>query len=233
MVGGHGTRAMPFSLAINKCLLPVNDEPILYNSIRLLGSSGISEIAFVGDERCLCDIKIMLSGSLSSFNGIDFSYCVQEKQTGLIDAFYAMRNFVAGGRGIVMLGDNIFTQSVSQYIERFSSQKSGARILLYVSKDCHNDLGVADVVDDRLVKIIKRTNVLPGQHIATGCMMYDEALFDVIGSIDADETGATSVNNKYASGGLLEYDVIDGYWADAGTNANRVVVDGLLRDLKN
>jgi glucose-1-phosphate thymidylyltransferase len=49
--------------------------------------------------------------------------------------------------------------------------------------------------------------------------MYDSGVFDIVRSLRPSGRGEleiTDVNNAYVDRGLMEYDVIDGFWGDAG-----------------
>jgi glucose-1-phosphate thymidylyltransferase len=50
--------------------------------------------------------------------------------------------------------------------------------------------------------------------------MYDERVFDFIKTLKPSQRGEleiTDVNNFYIHDGKMEWDIIDGWWSDAGT----------------
>jgi glucose-1-phosphate thymidylyltransferase len=49
--------------------------------------------------------------------------------------------------------------------------------------------------------------------------MYDPGVFEIVRNLKPSGRGEleiTDVNNAYVDRGLMEYDVIDGFWGDAG-----------------
>ena len=49
--------------------------------------------------------------------------------------------------------------------------------------------------------------------------MYDHDVFDIVRTLKPSGRGEleiTDVNNAYIDRGAMEYDVIDGFWGDAG-----------------
>jgi len=49
--------------------------------------------------------------------------------------------------------------------------------------------------------------------------MYDSSVFEVVRNLKPSGRGEleiTDVNNAYVDRGLMEYDIIEGFWGDAG-----------------
>jgi len=121
-----------------------------------------------------------------------------------------------------MLGDNILGQSIAPYVERFSRQSNGGRILLKEMEDPSHlrHLGVPIFgKDDRLTYIREKPQTPPSPYAVIGIYMYDEAVFEVVRGLKPSGRGEleiTDVNNWYVEQGTIEYDVLDGYWGDAG-----------------
>jgi glucose-1-phosphate thymidylyltransferase len=73
--------------------------------------------------------------------------------------------------------------------------------------------------DGRLVGIVEKPEDPPSSYAVTGIYLYDEQVFDVIPSLVPSARGEleiTDVNNWYVGQGTMEYDVLDGFWGDAG-----------------
>jgi glucose-1-phosphate thymidylyltransferase len=50
--------------------------------------------------------------------------------------------------------------------------------------------------------------------------MYDHSVFDLIKPLKPSQRGEleiTDVNNAYIEQGTMTYDILDGWWSDAGT----------------
>ncbi len=124
-----------------------------------------------------------------------------------------------------MLGDNILEDDIGPYINAFEAQPSGARVLLKKVPDPER-FGVPDFDGDRVVHIEEKPVFPKSDYAVIGIYMYDSQVFDFIKQLEPSERGEleiTDVNNAYIRDGSLYYDVIRGWWSDAGT------IEGLHR----
>ena len=58
------------------------------------------------------------------------------------------------------------------------------------------------------------------RYAVTGIYMYDSTVFDIIKTLkpsDRGELEITDVNNSYIERGKMTYEILDGWWTDAGT----------------
>jgi glucose-1-phosphate thymidylyltransferase len=120
-----------------------------------------------------------------------------------------------------MLADNVFERSIRQPIENFQRQQRGGRIVLArLEKPEHlRHLGVAELDGDRVVRIVEKPEQPPSEYAVTGVYFYDEAVWDVIPTLKPSGRGEleiTDVNNWFIDQGTMEYDVVEGFWGDAG-----------------
>jgi glucose-1-phosphate thymidylyltransferase len=71
----------------------------------------------------------------------------------------------------------------------------------------------------RIERIVEKPDVPPSELAVTGAYFYDETVWDVLPQLKPSGRGEleiTDVNNWYVERGLMEYDVLDGFWGDAG-----------------
>ena len=121
-----------------------------------------------------------------------------------------------------MLADNIFGRSFVSSVRRFDEQPEGARLLLAEVKDpAHlRHLGVPELDESgRIVRIVEKPDDPPSTYCVTGVYLYDPGVFDVIRTLRPSGRGEleiTDVNNHYVAEGLIDYDVQEGFWGDAG-----------------
>lgn len=217
LAGGTGSRLYPLTKVTNKHLLPVGRYPMIYHAIANLAGAGISDVLIVTGTEHMGDV-VGLLGSGRSF-GMEFTYRVQDEAGGIAQALGLAEAFVGDDRCVVVLGDNIFEHSIAPHVNRFAAQERGARILL---KEVHDPqrFGVAAIEGGRVVAIEEKPAKPKSNYAVTGVYMYDAAVFDIIRTLRPSARGEleiTDVNNAYLRQGLLEYDVIDGWWTDAGT----------------
>jgi glucose-1-phosphate thymidylyltransferase len=129
-----------------------------------------------------------------------------------------------------MLGDNIIQGNVVRAADGFRKQERGAKILLKEVKDPQR-FGVPVLEGQQVVKIEEKPAQPKSPYAVTGIYFYDAQVFEIIRTLKPSARGEleiTDVNNAYISSGTLTWDVLDGWWTDAGTIeslylANRLV----------
>lgn len=229
LAGGTGSRLMPLTKVTNKHLLPIGKKPMIYYPIEKLTSIGIDKILIVTGVEYMGDV-VGLLGSGRDFS-CEFTYKVQDEAGGIAQALGLAEDFSHGDQLVAILGDNIFEANLKQYADRFISQKIGARVLL---KQVANPqrFGVAEISDGKVISIEEKPKKPRSDYIITGIYFYDNAVFDIIRTLQPSARGEleiSDVNNAYITKGQLAYDILDGWWTDAGTfeslnRANKLVI---------
>jgi len=218
LAGGLGTRLSPLTLVTNKHLLPVYDRPMIMYPIQTLLNAGVREILIVtGGEHAGDFLKLLGNGKSLGVGELHYTY--QEGNGGIADALKLAEDFADGGKVVVMLGDNIIERNINKAVGDFFCQPSGAKILLKEVQDPER-FGVAVVEDGRVVQILEKPENPPTNLAVTGVYMYDNDVFDIASTLEPSTRGEleiTDVNNAYIQRGDLTYDVLDGWWTDAGT----------------
>jgi len=220
LAGGTGSRLMPLTKVTNKHLLPVGQKPMIYYPVEKLTSVGIEQILVVTGVEHMGDV-VGLLGSGSEF-GCQFTYKVQDEAGGIAQALSLAEDFAKGQSVAVILGDNIFQSSLKQYADRFIAQKVGARVLLKEVPDPHR-FGVAEIAGDKVVSIEEKPKQPKSNYAITGIYFYDAAVYDIIRALRPSARGEleiTDVNNGYIAKEQLGYDILEGWWTDAGTFAS-------------
>ena len=224
LAGGLGTRLDPITRIINKHLLPVYDKPMIYYPIRTLVNAGIKDILIVtGGRNAGGFLRLLGNGREFGLEHLDYTY--QEGEGGIAEALDLARHFSRGERLCVILGDNIIEGNVAAAVNAFRRQDRGAKILLKEVPD-PGRYGVAQFEGDRVVAIEEKPAIPRSTYAVTGIYMFDGTVFDKIAGLQRSARGEleiTDVNNQYIEEGSMTWEVIDGWWTDAGT------VDGLLR----
>ena len=213
LAGGTGSRLDPLTRITNKHLLPVYDRPMVVYAIDALREADVSELMLVTGGEHVDDFRRLL--------GDELAYGEQEQAGGIAEALGLARDFAAGERLVVMLADNVFGGSIAPTIRNFGRQETGARVLLaHVRETDHlRHLGVPRIEDGRIAEIVEKPPDPPGRLAVTGLYCYGPDVFDVIGALEPSGRGEleiTDVNNHYVRAGMLEHDVFEGYWGDAG-----------------
>ena len=217
LAGGTGSRLAPLNRTNNKHLLPIGREPMIFYPLKKLIRAGINEILIVtGTEHMGKMVDVLGSGS--EWNA-EFTYRVQDKAGGIAQALGLARNFVHGEKMVVMLGDNVFEDDLTPFVQRFATQGRGARIVLKEVEDPHR-FGVAEVKDGKVVSIEEKPQKPKSNLCVTGIYMYDAQAFEIVTTLKPSGRGEleiTDVNNAYIQRGELQYEILNGWWTDAGT----------------
>ncbi len=218
LAGGLGTRLYPLTKVTNKHLLPIYHKPMIYYPIETLVQAGISEILVVtGGKNAGEFLRLLGNGKEFGLKHINYTY--QEGEGGIAAALALAEFFADHGPICVILGDNIVEQSIAGYVDNFRRQKSGARILLKEVDDPER-FGVAEIRGNQIIRIEEKPQVPVSHYAVTGIYMYDNDVFDIVKGLKPSKRGEleiTDVNNAYIRSGKMEYDILEGWWTDAGT----------------
>ena len=218
LAGGLGTRLFPLTKVTNNHLLPVYDKPMIYYPIQTLINAGIDDILIVtGGNNAGDFLKLLGNGKEFGLRHINYTY--QEGEGGIAEALRLAEFFAAGEKICVVLGDNIIEKNIRRAVEAFRKQKGGAKILLKEVSDPHR-FGVAELSGERIVSVEEKPKE-PKSHFAViGIYLYDAAVFDIIKTLRPSGRGEleiTDVNNRYIEEGWMTWDLLEGWWTDAGT----------------
>jgi len=218
LAGGLGTRMYPLTKVTNKHLLPVYNEPMIYYPIKTLVNAGIDEILIVTGGQNSGDF-LRLLGNGKDFGLKHLNYTYQEGEGGIAAALGLAEFFADRGKIVVMLGDNIIENNIKKAVDAFRVQKEGARILLKEVPDPQR-FGVAAFEGNKVIRIDEKPAKPASNFAVIGIYMYDSKVFDFIKALKPSERGEleiTDVNNFYIERGIMECDILDGWWSDAGT----------------
>lgn len=231
LAGGKGSRLYPVTKTINKHLLPMGRYPMVYHAINKLKEAFIEEIMIVTSREHLGGLAGLL-GSGKEMK-LSFTYKVQDEAGGIAHALGLAEHFVGEDRMVVLLGDNIFSDSLYAYVDDFIKQKEGGKILIQKVKD-PKPFGVAEIHSDRIISIEEKPNNPKSDYAVTGIYMFDRKVFDFIKTLkpsDRGELEIADVQNIYANNNELTYDFLTGWWIDAGTHLSYSKANVLAADI--
>ncbi len=218
LAGGLGSRLLPLTKVTNKHLLPVYDRPMIYYPIQALANAGVREIMLVTGGNSAGDF-LKLLGNGKDFGLKRLNYTYQDGEGGIADALRLAEHFADGEPVCVILGDNIIERNIVRAAEAFRKQAQGAKILLKEVKDPQR-FGVPVLNGKRVVTIEEKPANPRSAYAVTGMYFYDARVFDIIKTLKPSGRGEleiTDVNNAYIAAGTLTWDLLEGWWTDAGT----------------
>jgi glucose-1-phosphate thymidylyltransferase len=229
LAGGLGTRLAPLTKITNKHLLPIYNKPMIFYPIQTLVDAGVRNLLIVTGGNNAGDF-LRLLGNGRAFGLPHINYTHQEGEGGIADALRLAEHFAGGDQIVVMLGDNVVEKDIRRGVAAFRKQKRGARV--YLKKVANpSAYGVAELRGDRIVSIVEKPARPKSSYAVLGIYMYDGAVFDIIKTLKPSRRGEleiTDVNNAYIKRGQLAYDILDGWWADAGASAEKLLETSLL-----
>ncbi len=216
LAGGLGTRLHPLTLITNKHLLPVYDRPMIMYPLDTLKKTGVDEIMIVcGKEHAGHFMNFLGSGKE---HGVKLSYSLQHGAGGIADALSLAEDFVDNDKVAVILGDNIFEDDFSKYIDQFRNER-GAKVFIKEVADPRR-FGVAEIKNGNIIGIEEKPKNPKSNFATVGLYLYDADVFLKIKELVPSTRGEleiSDVHNAYIQEGALSYGVVDGFWSDAGT----------------
>jgi glucose-1-phosphate thymidylyltransferase len=229
LAGGLGTRLRPLTTITNKHLLPVYNKPMVYYPIEMLVEAGITDIMIVTGGNSAGDF-LRLIGNGEDFGLSWINYAYQKGEGGIAEALGLAREFVGHDRVVVALGDNILQNGIKKGVDAFAKQQRGSRIFLK-RVDHPWEYGIAEVEGNKIKRVIEKPKDPPSDLAVIGVYMYPPDVFDVIATLAPSARGeleVTDINNVYIQRGEMEYEIIEGWWLDAGENHQALLRANLI-----
>jgi glucose-1-phosphate thymidylyltransferase len=207
---------------------------MIYYPIRTLVDAGITDILLVTGGKNAGEF-LRLLGNGKEFGLKHMNYTYQEREGGIAEALGLAEHFAGGEPICVVLGDNLIEYNICQAAESFRNQDKGAKVILKKVPDAQR-FGVAEIRGDRVVNIEEKPKVPKSDYAVIGVYFYDDSVFEKIHRLKPSGRGEleiTDVNNFYVEEGTLTYEVLDGWWTDAGTFDSLLRANNLAQTAEN
>jgi glucose-1-phosphate thymidylyltransferase len=240
--GGSATRLAELTRVANKHLLPVGSWPMVYHPLQLLQRLGVREVLLVtGQQHAGQFIDLLGDGRVEKRGGgellfdLDLTYKVQTEAGGIAQVVGMARDFAAGEKLVVCLGDNIFEYAQKPAVDGWAD---GAIVFVKEVPDPENFGVVAYDDDGRVADIVEKAGIVdtrypepPSSDAVVGLYCYPPEVFDIVDSLQPSSRGEleiTDVNREFARRGQLKVERVDGWWHDGGKHWHDLAEVGRL-----
>ena len=229
--GGHGTRLRPLTHTGPKQLLPIANKPMSQYCIESMKEAGVTEIAIIVGGVGSNKVREYY-GDGKNF-GVNITYVEQDSPKGIAHAISLCRNFIGNEKFLVFLGDNIIQKSIQDYTTKFLSSEDDASILL-CEVDNPSRFGIADIKNNKIVKIMEKPKNPPTNFAVTGIYFLTPKIFEIIDDLKPSWRNELEITDALqillSENNNISYHVITDYWKDTGTpediiNANKAILE--------
>ncbi len=197
---------------------------MIYYPLSTLMLAGIREILIISTPEDTPRFQALL-GDGRQF-GISLSYRVQPSPDGLAQAFILGKEFLNGGPGAMILGDNIFYgngfRALLKAAVRNAEENGRATIFGYYVNDPERFGVVAFDENGRATSIEEKPKIPKSSYAVTGLYFYPAGVSNRAGLVTPSGRGEleiTALNEMYLEDGLLDVKLLGrGFaWLDTGT----------------
>jgi len=220
LAGGKGTRMSPLTKAVNKHLLPIYDKPLIFYPLSILMLSGIRDILIIVNKNELNQYKKIIPSGDNL--GINIRYALQERPSGLPEAFIIGEKFIGNSNVSLILGDNFFYgQSLSKTLINCNKISKGAKVLLHRVSNPEK-YGVAKIAGKKVIKISEKPKKFLSDLAITGLYFFDNKVVNYSKKLKPSKRGELEIVdllNIYRKKNQLNFDYIGrgGAWLDTGS----------------
>jgi len=216
--GGHGTRLRPLTHTGPKQLLPIANKPMSQFCLEAIAETGITDIAIIIGGVGSNKVREYY-GDGSNF-GVNITYIEQDEPRGIAHAIRLCKEFVDNEKFLVFLGDNIIQKSISDFVENFQNSSYDATVLL-CEVDNPSRFGIADVKNDKILKITEKPKNPTSNLAVTGIYLLAPEIFEIIDNLKPswrNELEITdALDNLLKQNNNISFEKITDYWKDTGT----------------
>ena len=230
LAGGTGSRLHPLTVAVNKHLLPIGDKPMVLRCLEKMTDAGIKDVCIVTNPEYVSDFSALLGSGKN--HDCDITYKVQDEPGGVAQALGVAEKFVGDENCCVILGDNMFQDSITQHVKQFEKSNLDCHLLFKHVPDGHR-YGVGTFEDDKLVNLVEKPKGVTKAYAAIGLYLYSPKVFSHIREVKPSYRGEleiTSVNSIMLDTGKLSYSFLDNWWTDAGTMETYLLANRLVNN---
>jgi glucose-1-phosphate thymidylyltransferase len=222
LAGGSGSRLHPLTRAVSKQLMPIYNKPMVYYPLSTLMLSGIRHVLVITTPHEQDGFRRLLGDGDEI--GMRIEYAAQPSPDGLAQAFLIGREFIAGDRVCLALGDNVFYGAhFGDYLRAASERATGATIFSYWVRDPQRYGVVNFDAAGRPIGLEEKPQHPKSSYAVTGLYFYDNDVVEMAAKLKPSARGEleiTDINRTYLDRGDLFVEKLTRgiAWLDTGTH---------------
>ena len=198
LLGGLGTRMLPYTKAIGKEMLPIFDVPLLHKLVLECYNSGIRKMIFVvtkfnksliqkyfspdayldnyiknnpEKQELLKELKMLIKN-------MKFVY-VHQQERGTYGALYSARKYIKNNNFLVLYDDELIVSDVSSIDQVINEFKKVNKMVIGVMEDRSETVGLVVTDKDNNFIDLKRSNETKSRNIIVGRMVLNKKVFTI------------------------------------------------------
>lgn len=231
LAAGRGARMKHLTEERPKPMVMVGDQPMLAHVLDSVEKVPIEDILLVvGYKQEIVRDYFAAHPRRNS----RLSYCVQEQQDGTGSAALLAREFADGEPVLMTFGDILAPPETYRSLCSLQGAADAVLALKQVEDPCQG--AAVYVEEDRIVKIIEKPP--PGSSstnwINAGIYCFGPAIFDELAKTPLSPRGeyelTGAIHQMLASGAVIRWAPIEGYWRDVGRPGDLAAAESDLSD---
>jgi glucose-1-phosphate thymidylyltransferase len=236
--GGRGTRLRPITWTLNKHLIPLANEPMLFNALKKVAAVGIKDVAINVNPG---DTEIARVCGDGSKWGLNLVYLEQEGgAVGVGQIVWNAREFIGNDDVLLYFGDNIVLGSLHKMVDKFYREQLDCCLAFSKVPD-PNRFGVPEFNEaGELVGVVEKPENPQSDFAVTGIYIYKaQPHYEAFKNIKPSARGEYEISDIHDW--LLKYrfkvgfEEITGWWKDTGKpgdllEGNQLILNELTRD---
>ncbi|NDD28971.1 MAG: nucleotidyltransferase family protein [Proteobacteria bacterium] len=209
LAGGKGTRLFPLTRRVPRCLIPIQDRPVIHRPILLMKSAGIVDIVVNTHyhSKRVCDYL-----GTGEKLGVNISYSHEDALHGIGAAVRKAQPLLGDEPFVVMNGDVLADIDLSDVLTYHTDQHADATLVIRPEREARVH-GPLDFDTDVSLSALLGEDPVEGSFLhPAGIRVLSPRVFEFLstGTCFLGETFARMVG----AGCHLEGYLSDGYWAD-------------------